>query len=360
MGVYVTMSTGNLLKAILYFNTGEYKEGFFAVVMVIANSFLGGCTCSYVVEKFPSKFQSFMVLSVIEIIACLVTGLAMVYTEDVPIFQREFALIALAVSNGALLFWGVKLGYSYAVHTLTLLRISEAGYKVFRGISQGGSKLRGDVLTILSILFFFIVGASVGIHVSEKIQFWSLFPLIPLHIFLMIYMYFFTIRLGLVSEEEVRHAKIARQSLFPGKLQLQPSQNHGTSSISKMFSRRQQQEQSQDPSSADGSTTENVMHASSPVGISSVPASRGDGNNQSRKTPNHQLSPFSSDRDSMMSVEGEMRIFHDMEAWPNSQYDDDGNEYYASREGSFSERDSSSMPSSTSMDATVMTNADNV
>jgi uncharacterized membrane protein YoaK (UPF0700 family) len=357
------MSTGNLLKAILYFNTGEYKEGFFAVVMVFANAFLGGCTCSYVVEKFPSKFQSFMVLSVIEIIACFVTGLAMVYTEDVPIFQREFALIALAISNGALLFWGVKLGYSYAVHTLTLLRISEAGYKVFRGISQGGSKLRGDVLTILSILFFFIVGASVGIHVAEKIQFWSLFPLIPLHIFLMIYMYFFTIRLGLVSEEEVRHAKAARKSLFPGKLQLQPSQNHSTSSISKMFSRRQQQQESQDSSSADGSTTENAMHASSPVGISSLPASRGDGHSQdhaSRKTPNHQLSPFSSDRDSMMSMDGEMRIFHDMEAWPNSQYDDDGNEYYASREGSFSERDSSSMPSSTSMDATVTTNADNV
>lgn len=263
VNVYVTMSTGNLLRGIIAFSENNFRESFFAFSMVFANTMLGGLVSSFVFERFPSKFHSFVILSILEILACLITGFTLVFSHQAPTIQKEFSLLALAVTNGAMLFWGMKLGFSYAVHTVTLLKISEAGYKLFRSIFQGGQKLRGDVFTVLAMMLFFIVGSSVGIHITRAINFAAFFCLVPIHLFMMVYLYYYTKQLGLLHEEEVRYE--------PNK----PQQSMASRPASaKNVPQEQQAAQSPQPPKTSEDTTQNVLHTDAvrvePVSIAST------------------------------------------------------------------------------------------
>eukprot|EP01033_Poteriospumella_lacustris_P016006 gene16006-11453_t len=265
--VYVTMSTGNLLRGIIAFSDNNFRESFFAFSMVFANTMLGGLVSSFVFERFHSKFYSFFILSILEILACLVTGFTLVFSEKAPTIQKEFSLLALAVTNGAMLFWGMKLGFSYAVHTVTLLKISEAGYKLFRSIFQGGQKLRGDVFTVLAMMLFFIVGSSVGIHITRAINFAAFFCLVPIHLFMIVYLYYYTKRLGILYEEEVRYE--------PGKAQ--QSMTSRPVSAKNVPQEQRPAAQSQpppQPQQTSEDTTKNVLHTDAvmvaPVSIASA------------------------------------------------------------------------------------------
>lgn len=207
IGVYVTMSTGNILRAIISLTHGDYTDGLFALCMVFFNTIIGGVLASFVFEHFPSKYESFMILSVLEIIACIISGVTLVFSVRAPLLQKEFSVLALAISNGAMLFWSIKLGFSYAIHTVTLLKIAESGYKVVKSIVQGGQKLRGDILTVLFMFSFFVIGAFSGIYISRHIGFYAFFCLIPIHLSMMIHIHFYSKRMDLLTEEEVLYVR---------------------------------------------------------------------------------------------------------------------------------------------------------
>lgn len=188
--VYATMSTGNLILGSLAAFDGDSSVAFFAFLMTFCTTFVGGTWSCMVMERFPVKQKSFAILAVCEMLSCLVTAMVLHQTSDYTPKSAYFAAMLIGISNGALCQWVLKMGYTFPLYTINLLKVSESMYKLARNINQGGAKLRGDLLTLLGMLFSFIGGCFAGAAAEDTYGSNAFFFVILVHFVQLLYTFF--------------------------------------------------------------------------------------------------------------------------------------------------------------------------
>lgn len=188
--VYATMSTGNLILGSLAAFDGDSSVAFFAFLMTFCTTFVGGTWSCIVMERFPVKQQSFAILAVCEMLSCLVTAMVLHQTTNYTPKSAYFAAMLIGISNGALCQWVLKMGYTFPLYTINLLKVSESMYKLARNINQGGAKLRGDLLTLVGMLFSFIGGCFAGAAAEDTYGSNAFFFVILVHFVQLLYTFF--------------------------------------------------------------------------------------------------------------------------------------------------------------------------
>ena len=135
----------------------------------------------------------------------IITAIIVILIVDLVAYrsdnQYKFCAVLLALSAGSFLHWVLKLGFTPALMTGNGLKLFEALFRLLFNISQGGQKLRGDLLTILSMLSCFILGSFATMGLQQFSSDFSLCPLIILHIYQYVLVNDFIpgVRLGLES-----------------------------------------------------------------------------------------------------------------------------------------------------------------
>ena len=110
---------------------------------------------------------------------------------DEGFYAENYALF-LSFPVGALAHWAMKTSFTSAFMTLNFMKTAEFLYRRFRGISQGGPKLRGDIVLTCAMILAFVVGTYAGACIHARLcqigphaAAWSLLPLgclSPLHL----------------------------------------------------------------------------------------------------------------------------------------------------------------------------------
>lgn len=188
-GIYATMSTGNIIKGVLAICTGDFTTAVFAFSMTVSTTIIGGYFSCYVMERLPNKAHSFILLSCCEALACIMTGLVTSsYGHYHPGTVKKFVACLISISNGAICVWVLKMGYTFPLHTVNLLKVSESMYKLVYNISQGGAKLRGDLTTLLSMLLVFMLGCVAGYGADSQFGTFSFFFPPIIHAVMIVYL----------------------------------------------------------------------------------------------------------------------------------------------------------------------------
>lgn len=183
-GVYVTMSTGNMVIGASAAVAGDISLSVLCFTMSISTTVLGGLLGCYIMEIFPVKTHSLTVLNILSVLAIQFTSV-MNLLGQIDYHKsgsNPYVALTMAATSGALLHWTIKLGYTHALYTINLLKCSEALYRTLYNISQGGAKLRGDMIIVLSMLVSFILGCFVATVINIYLGGYSLLPVIGVHI----------------------------------------------------------------------------------------------------------------------------------------------------------------------------------
>lgn len=178
-GVYVTMSTGNIVSAAIATASGEFSEAGIKYISIVGNVFLGVILSCHLLERTQSRKKAFEIIVLMTIVSIIVTEVI----EKFHMRQEGFCVILLATVSGAVLHLVLKLGFTTSLMTVNFLKISESFYRLWAGVHQGGAKLRGDAITILSIFFSFLGGTFVSAGISHYVdREYTILPIIFLNI----------------------------------------------------------------------------------------------------------------------------------------------------------------------------------
>jgi uncharacterized membrane protein YoaK (UPF0700 family) len=179
--VYPTLMTGNYFNSALDIRAENYNGALFRLSLIASCTFLSTALDSYLVTKLQSRHNAFAILLLLLIISVVVTELASGTSES------KYCLCILCVTGGALVHWSQKLGYNCSAMTGNLFKLSEFFFKWFNGYDLGGPKMNGEIMIIIGIMFWSVIGAMAAVSVTKYHEVVSLYPLlgtVPLHLYL--------------------------------------------------------------------------------------------------------------------------------------------------------------------------------
>ncbi len=151
------MATGNIVLGVIAISNGEINQAMISFAMSFCTTIVGGQLSCLVIENTSSRGQALFAFTFLSVVALIANELVLVY----QIINRDYFALLLAATSGAVLHWHQKTGYTHSLYTMNLIKVSESIYRFTRNISQGGAKLRGDLLVILGMFASFIGGAIV-------------------------------------------------------------------------------------------------------------------------------------------------------------------------------------------------------
>lgn len=180
-GVYPTLMTGNYFNSALDIRAENYHDALFRLSLIGSCTLLGTALDCYIVTKLQSRHHAFAVIMVLLVISVVVTDLASDTTES------KYCLCILCVTAGAMVHWSQKLGYTCSAMTGNMFKLSEFFFKWFNGYDLGGPKMHGEILIIMGIMVFSVMGAMGAVSVTKYHEVVTLYPLmgtIPFHLYL--------------------------------------------------------------------------------------------------------------------------------------------------------------------------------
>lgn len=178
-GVLVSLATGNLASGAISAVQGDFSKASLCFLMSFSVTCLGALFSSALLHYFKCRRKA---LNGIIFTSCIIFTFVDILTK----YRNEnyrFCAVLLALTSGATLHWVLKLGFTTALMTINGLKLFEALFRLTFNISQGGQKLRGDLLTIVSIILSFIAGTFVTLGMQQYSYDFSLYPLIIIHVY---------------------------------------------------------------------------------------------------------------------------------------------------------------------------------
>jgi hypothetical protein len=193
-GVYVTMLTGNLLGGAISatFDT-DPQQAILCFAMALCTGILGGMFSCFVLERTQCKKKAFFWIMLCSTISVVFTDICEYYGFR----YGRFAAILLAIASGGTVHWVLKFGFSPAFMTVNSLKLAEALYRFLFGINQGGAKLRGDLIVLVTMFSCFIFGSIVAYIVQFYMDYFTMCPILIFPIYQVLHLHdFFTYKPG--------------------------------------------------------------------------------------------------------------------------------------------------------------------
>jgi uncharacterized membrane protein YoaK (UPF0700 family) len=197
-GVYACAITGNIvtLCVCISYNPNLALQSepesdvrlyaLFLFITILTTTFVGPMVSCYIAIVTDNRWYWFATLSVMLAVGSFLIdgiewylqrsyndGVSYSFTSNTP-----YVYLPMSIPVSGLVHWALKLPYVTMFQTLNVQKVGEAFYRYLAGIYTGGSKARGDSLTITLIVLSFAFGAFVNALWITYLVYWSLMPVI--------------------------------------------------------------------------------------------------------------------------------------------------------------------------------------
>ena len=195
-GLFATLQTGNLIFLAVSTDTHN-NQGYpiyTNVTLLCCSVLVGGLcgpwpTCAFL-EMFGDRIKAYTALSFCLLSACIASLCFDIYIDDDDFTGDaedinsvyNYTVLLIIFCGSAIAHWTTKLGFLTGLNTGNMMKIGETLYKLVRNITQGGKKLRGDMVIVSSIVICFFVGAALSSVANAELT--TTRSLIPLIIFI--------------------------------------------------------------------------------------------------------------------------------------------------------------------------------
>lgn len=161
-GCFSSMMTGNFILMVIDIEKNEINLAVFKLIVIICN-ILGGTFLDCILSKyFVDRRDVFAINLLLLLIGIFITNLEFIFK---PIAYNKYYVCIETIIMGSLFHWSSKLGYVVVFQTGNLVKLAEALFKYLFGYSQGGVKLRGDIIILLTNVISYGIGAAVSASV---------------------------------------------------------------------------------------------------------------------------------------------------------------------------------------------------
>lgn len=153
--IFTTTMTGNIINLVLASSARRTPHVIVIIVVIICHT-LGGAFLSarLLVASNDRKKTLFALLAAQGVLLIVDLTVSSIRGTTPP---PEYVVL-LSLFQGALFHWSSKTGYSTALQTINLQRMSEGCYRYIYRYSQGGPRHRGDMLYTVVIVIAFLFG----------------------------------------------------------------------------------------------------------------------------------------------------------------------------------------------------------
>lgn len=170
--IFTTTMTGNVITMAQASVDNKPNLVGLTIAVIFCHTFFGAMLSSRLLTMTHDRNKTLFILLVLQG-AMLMVDLVATNLRGTP--PSEYVII-LALFQGALFHWSSKTGFSTALQTINLQRIAEATYRYVFRYSQGGPKLRGDMLYTFMIIIAFIIGSFFCAVMNKHVPKFALLP----------------------------------------------------------------------------------------------------------------------------------------------------------------------------------------
>ncbi len=158
-GCFSSMMTGNFILMVIDIETNNFDLAVFKLVVILCN-ILGGTFLDCILSKYYNDRRDVFAINLLLLtIGLFITNLEFMF-ESIS-YNRYYVCIETIVM-GSLFHWSSKLGYVVVFQTGNLVKLAEALFKYLFGYTQGGVKLRGDIIILLTNVISYGIGAAIA------------------------------------------------------------------------------------------------------------------------------------------------------------------------------------------------------